>query len=476
MKLQLKIALFILIHLMGKLCYSQYLVSSTFVNTMSQISLNSLTGLALQYDVDMYKMIYNTTDVNGQPTIASGAFLVPSNPNCIDFPFSVYMHGTSLKKSNVPSNNNQEAVIGKVFSAGGYFTCMPDYIGMGQSPGLHPYIHAESEAKSAVDMLRAAREFISNTLMMVDNGELFITGYSQGGHACMATHKYIEDNNLQAEFNVVASAPCSGPYALSITMADSITSMTPYSNPGYITYMLASYQLVYGNIFNSWSEILKSPYDTIVPPFFSGSNDSLDMGQLNALLPSVVDSLIVDSVLNNFINDSVNKTHPLWQALLANDNYDWTPQKPVRMYYCTADEQVAHTNALLADSVMNSNGAASVVSINSGNGLSHNDCVIPALSSAFDWFQSLKTGCATDISSNTGETRLSIYPNPTSEILNIHTLKPSYLKVYSVDGKIITSQDFSKIKTLNVKDWKKGVYIIELVQDNIPTKKYFIKN
>ena len=421
-------------------------------------------------------MIYNTTDVNGQPTIASGAFLVPSNPNCIDFPFSVYMHGTSLKKSNVPSNNNQEAVIGKVFSAGGYFTCMPDYIGMGQSPGLHPYIHAESEAKSAVDMLRAAREFISNTLMMVDNGELFITGYSQGGHACMATHKYIEDNNLQAEFNVVASAPCSGPYALSITMADSITSMTPYSNPGYITYMLASYQLVYGNIFNSWSEILKSPYDTIVPPFFSGSNDSLDMGQLNALLPSVVDSLIVDSVLNNFINDSVNKTHPLWQALLANDNYDWTPQKPVRMYYCTADEQVAYTNSLLADSVMNANGAASVVSINSGNGLSHNDCVIPALSSAFDWFQSLKTGCATNISNNILKSRLSIYPNPTSEILNIYTLKPSYLKVYSVDGKIITSQDFSKIKTLNVKDWKKGVYIIELVQDTISTKKYFIKN
>ena len=475
MKLHLKIALFILIQLMGKLCYSQYLVSSTFVNTMSQISLNSLTGLALQYDVDMYKMIYNTTDVNGQPTIASGAFLVPSNPNCIDFPFSVYMHGTSLKKSNVPSYNNQEAVIGKVFSAGGYFTCMPDYIGMGQSPGLHPYIHAESEAKSAVDMVRAAREFISNTLMMVDNGELFITGYSQGGHACMATHKYIEDNNLQAEFNVVASAPCSGPYALSITMADSITSMTPYSNPGYITYMLASYQLVYGNIFNSWSEILKSPYDTIVPPFFSGTNDSLDMGQLNALLPSVVDSLIVDSVLNNFINDSVNKTHPLWQALLANDNYDWTPQKPVRMYYCTADEQVAYTNALLADSVMNANGASSVVSINSGNGLNHNDCVIPALSSAFDWFQSLKTGCATDISSNTLESKLSIYPNPSSESLNVHYSGISNLKIYSIDGKLMYEKQMDSRAIIDVVDWDSGIYLLEIIQEKSSVRQYFIK-
>ena len=460
---------------MGKLCYSQYLVSSTFVNTMSQISLNSLTGLALQYDVDMYKMIYNTTDVNGQPTIASGAFLVPSNPNCIDFPFSVYMHGTSLKKSNVPSNNNQEAVIGKVFSAGGYFTCMPDYIGMGQSPGLHPYIHAESEAKSAVDMVRAAREFISNTLMMVDNGELFITGYSQGGHACMATHKYIEDNNLQAEFNVVASAPCSGPYALSITMADSITSMTPYSNPGYITYMLASYQLVYGNIFNSWSEILKSPYDTIVPPFFSGTNDSLDMGQLNALLPSVVDSLIVDSVLNNFINDSVNKTHPLWQALLANDNYDWTPQKPVRMYYCTADEQVAYTNALLADSVMNANGAASVLSINSGNGLNHNDCVIPALSSAFDWFQSLKTGCTTDISSNTLESKITIYPNPSSESLNVHYSGISNLKIYSIDGKLMYEKQMDSRAIIDVFGWDSGIYLLEIIQEKFSIRQYFIK-
>ena len=475
MKLHLKIALFILIQLMGKLCYSQYLVSSTFVNTMSQISLNSLTGLALQYDVDMYKMIYNTTDVNGQPTIASGAFLVPSNPNCIDFPFSVYMHGTSLKKSNVPSNNNQEAVIGKVFSAGGYFTCMPDYIGMGQSPGLHPYIHAESEAKSAVDMVRAAREFISNTLMMVDNGELFITGYSQGGHACMATQKYIEDNNLQAEFNVVASAPCSGPYALSITMADSITSMTPYSNPGYITYMLASYQLVYGNIFNSWSEILKSPYDTIVPPFFSGTNDSLDMGQLNALLPSVVDSLIVDSVLNNFINDSVNKTHPLWQALLANDNYDWTPQKPVRMYYCTADEQVAYTNALLADSVMNANGAASVLSINSGNGLNHNDCVIPALSSAFDWFQSLKTGCTTDISSNTLESKITIYPNPSSESLNVHYSGISNLKIYSIDGKLMYEKQMDSRAIIDVVDWDSGIYLLEIIQEKFSIRQYFIK-
>ena len=83
----------------------------------------------------MYKMIYNTVDINGQPTIASGAFLVPTNTNCADFPIATYNHGTTLKKDDVPSNDVSETFIGKIFSAGGYFTCMPDYIGM--RVGLH---------------------------------------------------------------------------------------------------------------------------------------------------------------------------------------------------------------------------------------------------------------------------------------------------------------------------------------------------
>ena len=456
---------------------AQYLISSTKVGpTTSSIIFEFSTGLDLDYDVDMYKVIYNTVDAHGQPTIASGALLVPSGSNCIDFPISVYSHGTSLRKTDVPSNDVQETTIGKVFAAGGYFTCMPDYIGMGESPGLHPYVHAESEATSAIDMIRAAREFIADSLEMIDNGEVFLTGYSQGGHACMATHKYIQDNNLGSEFNIIASGPCSGPYALSITMADTITSLIPYSNPGYITYMLASYQLVYGNIFNSWSEILQSPYDTIVPPFFNGANTTLDMGMLNALLPSVVDSLIEDSVLTNFVNDSVNKNHPLWLALLDNDNYDWTPLNPVNMYYCTADEQVAYENALLADSVMNQNGASDVQSINSGSGLNHNACVLPALSSTFDWFQTLKTSCSSGVGILSLEKQFSLYPNPSSDILKLDLNGNAEVNIYSAMGKLIFNQTISAQENIKVEHWAKGLYLVEIKQGKYVNKEYFLKN
>ena len=439
--------------------HSQYLVSCTYLGISSSNVLSGATGLSLDYDVKMYKLTYNTVDTDSLPIIATGAFFIPTNTTCTDFPFAVYNHGTTLRKNDVPSNNNPEAIIGKVFSAGGYFVCMPDYIGMGDSPGFHPYVHAKSEATASVDMVRAAREYLSTT-NFVDNNELFLTGYSQGGHACMATTKFINDENLQSEFNIVASAPCSGPYDLSGIMADTIISPTPYSNPGYIVYLLASYQLAYGNIFNSWSDVLYPPYDTIVPPFFSGNNTTLDMGLLNSLIPNQMSLLIRDTCLNNFINDSINKNHPWWRALIDNDNYDWLPLKPLRMYYCTADEQIAYTNALNAESTMNNNGALDVQAMNMGNN-DHGGCILPALSSAFNWFQNLRTPCNISSSINRNLISYDVYPNPFTNELNVQFAEKVNLSVYTMDGKLLINKDDVQNIELVTSNWSKGIYIIK---------------
>ena len=95
--------LFVLCFSPIKKANSQYLVSCNYVETTLSFVLSISTGLNLPFDVDMYKMIYNTVDAHGNPTIASGAFLVPTNTTCLDFPMAVYHHGTSLKKVDVPS-------------------------------------------------------------------------------------------------------------------------------------------------------------------------------------------------------------------------------------------------------------------------------------------------------------------------------------------------------------------------------------
>ena len=411
----------------------QYIISATYMNTTPQVTLASVANLPLEYDVETYKIIYNTIDALGNPTIASGAFCIPISEDCSNFPMAVYEHGTSLRKVDVPSYDVQEAYIGKIFSSGGYNVIMPDYIGMGESPGLHPYCHGESEATATLDMIRAVRE--GETLGLIpgmtqDNGELFLTGYSQGGHAAMATHKYVEDNNLLPEFNILASAPCSGPYEITGAMADTILAAS-YSNPGYIVYLMASYQSVYGNLYNTYSDILRSPYDQIVVPYFNGDNTTLGMGSLNNQLPTIIQELVVDSVLQNFLNSASDFSHPLWQAMSDNDNHDWTPERPVRMYYCTGDEQVSFQNALAAEATMQGNGADNVEAIYMGDGM-HNECVLPSLSDVYYWFDTIRTPCNTNGLEVVKLDGVEIFPNPVIDELEIQMVLVNKLSIFKM--------------------------------------------
>ncbi|MGB0176718.1 MAG: alpha/beta hydrolase family protein, partial [Owenweeksia sp.] len=317
--------------------FSQKLVSVQYLSTTNSGQLKFLFPDA-QFDVAAYKVVYNTVDIDGTPTVASGALMIPINNNCDQFPLISYNHGTVLLKEDVPSRDNTEAIIPKLMASLGKIAVCPDYLGLGDNPGLHPYLHAESEATASIDLMRAVREYVRDSLTISLNGEVFITGYSQGGHAAMATAKYIQDNNLTAEFNVLAVGPASGPYNLSGTQSQLLLSNAPYSNPGYVCYLLFGLNRVYGDLYTSYSDILKAPYDQIIPPYFNGT---YPMDSVNAKLPAKLSDFIQDTVLANFSSASGTKNHPLWQALIKNDNYDWTPAMPMELYYCTQDEQVA---------------------------------------------------------------------------------------------------------------------------------------
>lgn len=462
----MKITSLIIMMACVSLAWSQYIISANYINTTPQTVLASVANLPLEYDVETYKIIYNTVDALGNPTIASGAFCFPISEDCSNFPMAVYEHGTSLRKVDVPSYDVQEAYIGKIFSAGGYNVVMPDYIGMGESPGLHPYCHGASEATATIDMIRAVREAQSLDMipgMTADNGEMFVTGYSQGGHAAMATHKYVEENNLLSEFNILASAPCSGPYEITGAMADTILAAS-YSNPGYIVYLLAAYQSVYGDLYNSYSDILRSPYDEIVVPYFNGNNTTLGMGSLNNQLPTIIQELVVDSVLQNFLNSASDYSHPLWQAMADNDNHDWTPQRPVRMYYCTGDEQVSFQNALAAEAIMLANGAQDVEAIYMGDGM-HNECILPSLSDVYYWFDTLRTPCLTNGLEEMKHEGIEMFPNPVTDDLEIKIMNPGKNQIIISDGfgkQIEYIRDVENGIIIPMTSFVSGCYFIEI--------------
>jgi len=438
---------------------AQYLVSAELLYTWTpgQLALQNVFGA--QNNVSMYKVIYNTVDPQGDPIIASGAMFVPDLPGC-DLPIGIYNHGTVYLKTDVPSNNNNEATVGKYVAGFGFLGLLPDYLGLGESPGMHPYVHADTQASATIDMIRAAKEYCEQENILL-NGQLFLTGYSQGGHAAMATAWEIE-TNLSDEFTVTASAPASGPYDISNTQASPMSSDQPYASPEYLPYVLFSYQHVYGNLFDEPSDFLISPYDTLLPPMFNGEFSG---GEIAAVMPEVPSQIVRPDVLEDFLNDP---NHPMQLALLDNDRYNWTPQHPMRLYYCTADEQVFPDNSLITHAAMLANGAEDVELFNMGDN-DHNGCVQPALFDMLGWFLDLKAEC-TGVGINDLTTLpVQVFPNPATTEVQLQFDEPGIYQVQLRDlaGKIVLSQTISsQTGTLQTGQLARGMYVLTI--DGIP--------
>lgn len=71
----------------------------------------------------------------------------------------------------------------------------------------------------------------------------------------------------------------------------------------------------------------------------------------------------------------------------------------------------------------------------------------------------------------------SIYPNPTDNILNVKCSLPSSFEIYNIQGqKLLDYNNPQNLITLNVEDFKKGVYFIKIRNTNgVATSKFVVK-
>ena len=291
-------------------------------------------------DVAAYRVVYNTIDGLGQPTIASGMVAVPIGETRKQ-PMMMYHHGTFADDASAPSNLGREVFIGYAFATHGYVAVLPDYLGFGASPiPVHPYVHAKTEATASVDLARTVQSFLRAGGYPL-NGQLFITGYSQGGHACVATMREIQ-NFHAGEFNLVAATPGSGPYNVAGVQADFITRDPEYSSPGYLPFLLLGYQSIYGNLYSDLSEVFVPPYDTTIPSLFDRVNT---MGQIESQLPRQWANMFQADYIDAVLND---RTHPASLALVDQDLLNFKPESPLFMFFCSEDEQVDPRNAVVA--------------------------------------------------------------------------------------------------------------------------------
>jgi len=242
------------------------------LNLLTNQQLLSLSGTPV-CDILLYHIEYETVGGANEATTASGALMVPTGlgANCTGArPIVLYAHGTTTDRAfNMANLQNTETLfLAALFASHGYIVVAPNYAGYDTSTlTYHPYLIADQESKDMIDALTAARTalpFASATLTR-DSGQLFITGYSQGGYVAMATHRAMQ----AAGMKVTASAPMSGPYALAALVDAVFYGEVNGDATVSSTLLLTAYQKAYGNIYAEYVDVFEPQYasgiDSLLP-------------------------------------------------------------------------------------------------------------------------------------------------------------------------------------------------------------------
>jgi pimeloyl-ACP methyl ester carboxylesterase len=323
--------------------------SAAELQLLIQLSGRNVDPSLVQYDVDIYKVVYKTTYQTSEVN-ASGLIFLPKTGSPINM--ISFQHGTIVRQSDAPSLQDPEGleVISYAAMASmGFITVVPDMIGFGESKEIfHPYYVEEPTASAVIDNVKAAAA-LSDAKQMQFNHRLFLAGYSQGGYATMATHKAIEANPLEG-FELIATFPAAGGYDLK-SLQEYFFSADTYDHPFYLAYVGKSYGIYYDKP-QLLTDFFNEPYATNIPSLFNGINGQ---DNINAGLTDDIKALVKEDVILHM--DSDPKYEYLSDAFQENSLVDWKPTIPMYMYHGDADTTVPYQNSEITYGKLIDNGA-----------------------------------------------------------------------------------------------------------------------
>jgi acetyl esterase/lipase len=271
---------------------------------------------------EAFRILYQSTGLNGQPIEVSGAIYIPPGPppaggrNVI-----AYAHPTSgVVEKCAPSlmPDNAGLIWGlKSMLAKGHIVVATDYPGLG-TPGIHPYLIGVSEGRAVLDSVRAAialpRSGASNRFV--------VWGHSQGGHAALyageLAKSYAPDLKL---LGVAAAAPAT--YLIELFDADKSSA--------------AGKELTAMAIW-SWSNLYKDSASSLVEP--NAMNVYKTMA--HDCIESVADFLALDQDERPLEKEKFLKANPAttqpWEGIMKKSSPGQRPAgAPVFLAQGTAD-------------------------------------------------------------------------------------------------------------------------------------------
>jgi len=387
---------------------AQEVISAEVQSPALKFVLDLVIPIGVKYDVNNYKITYTTTDAFGQPDTATGLLSIPDNDEFVR-PIAVYNHGTIASRELAPSVEGVlERLIVQGMAGNDFIALAPDYLGLGDSDGQHPYLHADTEASVGRDMIIAVRKWLDDEEIRY-NDQVFVTGYSQGGHASAALHERLEANPDGIE--LTAAAHLSAPFKITVPTPE-ILGMRDVSPVllAFFNHTLISYNYVY-DLYGGVEGLYVEPYLTQAQLFLAEELDVFEFGNAIDSILQLNDAIVGAQYSDEFLTDVLDNDATLREAFEANDVFNFAPAAPTLIYYCNADLTVNPGNSILADSVMRMLGGEQVL-LEDGGDRNHGDCAIPAALRAIEFFQGFSNVFSVSLGEPINRPDLTLVPNP----------------------------------------------------------------
>ena len=237
----------------------------------------------------MFRVMYHSTAIDGSDIPVTGLILIPKGTAPSGgWPVITWAHGTTgIADACAPSLKPAEFItLANGLLDAGYLVVATDYEGLG-TPGRHPYIVGESQARGVLDIVRMAQTFPNANA----SKRYVVWGHSQGGHAAMfAGHiatTYAPEIELVAD---VAGAPPS-----QLLLVNAALQQSPFKH--YIAMVAAAMNAAYGDQKADLTQVLTPEglafldnIDTMCSGDLGKAAAGLDFTKLQKADPSTVPS------------------------------------------------------------------------------------------------------------------------------------------------------------------------------------------
>jgi pimeloyl-ACP methyl ester carboxylesterase len=280
----------------------------------------------------------------------------------------IYFHSTTAIRDLVPSRYTnaggsvETEMAVSAFTSAGYAVAAPDYLGLGDDPGTHPYAIPSANYQSGVDMLSPTR-ILAVAQRCPIGSSLFVSGYSEGGAVAMWAAQ-----RLQAappvDFRFRGSAPISGAYDLSGVELKSMLS--GQSNVKWLAakiYLAAYIGLSFTKLNPEvrLEQLFVPSFASYVPDVFSRENSDVDIIKRLAAKGLQLGAIrTIKRVLQpTFVRalEALDTRQPLIAHLVQENCFDWRPTIPLEMICLANDYLVPAENAKVALAAMQARGA-----------------------------------------------------------------------------------------------------------------------